>query len=97
MIIEHSDQTYGRYMHIKQNGALVNQGEGVIRGQLIALSGDTGVPYPAPVPHLHFDAMKRNADGTFNITIPFTFRNANPPAPTETGLDKGILYTAMPY
>lgn len=97
VIIEHNDGTFGRYMHIMQNGALVNKGDGINRGQTIALSGDTGIPSPTPVPHLHFDVMKRNPDGTFNKTIPITFHNANPPAPTDTGLDEGTRYTAMPY
>jgi murein DD-endopeptidase MepM/ murein hydrolase activator NlpD len=51
IVIQHSDGTRAGYWHLQYNGALVNQGDTVKQGQLIALSGKTG--YTA-LPHLHF-------------------------------------------
>jgi len=82
-------------MHIKNNCALVIRGDVVERGQPIAISGNSGVP--SGVATLHFDVMKPNEDGSFNITVPVTFINADSPAPTPTGLDVNVTYIALAY
>lgn len=51
VIIQHADSSRAGYWHIKKDGALVNAGDTVKKGQPIALSGKTG--YSA-IPHLHF-------------------------------------------
>jgi murein DD-endopeptidase MepM/ murein hydrolase activator NlpD len=51
VIIQHADSSRAGYWHIKKDGALVNVGDSVKKGQPIALSGKTG--YSA-IPHLHF-------------------------------------------
>jgi hypothetical protein len=51
VIIQHSDDTRAGYWHLQQNGVLVNLGDTVKQGQVIALSGRTGY---AALPHLHF-------------------------------------------
>lgn len=51
IIIQHDDNSRSGYWHIQKNGALVNLGDTVRKGQVIALSGNTG--YTA-FPHLHF-------------------------------------------
>ena len=51
LVIEHADETKAGYWHLQQNGVLVNLGDSVKQGQVIALSGKTG--YSA-FPHLHF-------------------------------------------
>ena len=51
VVIEHNDGTRAGYWHLQQNGVLVNIGDTVTQGQVIALSGKTG--YSA-MPHLHF-------------------------------------------
>ncbi len=51
VVIEHNDGTKAGYWHLQQNGVLVNLGDTVKQGQVIALSGKTG--YSA-FPHLHF-------------------------------------------
>jgi murein DD-endopeptidase MepM/ murein hydrolase activator NlpD len=51
IIIQHADNSRSGYWHIQKNGALVQVGDTVKRGQMIALSGKTG--YTA-FPHLHF-------------------------------------------
>jgi murein DD-endopeptidase MepM/ murein hydrolase activator NlpD len=51
VIIQHPDSSRAGYWHIQKDGALVNVGDTVKKGQPIALSGKTG--YSA-IPHLHF-------------------------------------------
>jgi murein DD-endopeptidase MepM/ murein hydrolase activator NlpD len=51
IIIQHADGSRAGYWHLQHNGALVNVGDTVKRGQVIALSGKTGYAF---VPHLHF-------------------------------------------
>ena len=65
VVILHDDGTLGHYVHLQQNGALVNPGTEVKTGDPIALSGNTGF---STRPHLHF--VVREADG---ISIPIFF------------------------
>lgn len=55
IVIQHEDGSRAGYWHLQHNGALVNIGDTVKQGQIIALSGNTG--YSA-VPHLHFIAWR---------------------------------------
>ena len=51
VVIQHADSTRAGYWHLQQNGVLVNMGDTVRQGQVIALSGNTGY---SSMPHLHF-------------------------------------------
>jgi murein DD-endopeptidase MepM/ murein hydrolase activator NlpD len=51
IVIQHPDGSRAGYWHLQKDGALVNLGDTVRKGQVIALSGKTG--YSA-LPHLHF-------------------------------------------
>jgi murein DD-endopeptidase MepM/ murein hydrolase activator NlpD len=51
IVIQHADGSRAGYWHLQHNGALVNVGDTVKKGQLIAISGKTGYAW---VPHLHF-------------------------------------------
>lgn len=51
VVIQHNDGTRAGYWHLQENGVLVNIGDTIEQGQVIALSGKTG--YSA-LPHLHF-------------------------------------------
>ena len=73
ILIMHSDGTMGNYVHLQQNGALVDRGEQVRLGQLIAYSGDTG---RSSGPHLHFDVRVPQANGKMQ-SIPIRFKGAN--------------------
>lgn len=51
LVIEHPDGSRAGYWHLQHNGILVNMGDSVKKGQLIAISGKTGYAFS---PHLHF-------------------------------------------
>ncbi len=59
IIIQHEDGSRAMYWHLQNNGALVNVGDSVIKGQLIGYSGNTG--YTA-FPHLHFQVQDVNGN-----------------------------------
>ncbi|NCI47399.1 M23 family metallopeptidase [Sediminibacterium soli] len=52
VLVYHSDGTIADYSHLQYNGARVMIGDSVVKGQLIAISGNTGYTRG---PHLHFD------------------------------------------
>ncbi len=51
VIIQHDDGSRAGYWHLQKDGALVNVGDTIKKGQVIALSGKTGF---SALPHLHF-------------------------------------------
>jgi murein DD-endopeptidase MepM/ murein hydrolase activator NlpD len=51
LVIQHPDGSRAGYWHLQKDGALVNVGDTVKKGQVIALSGKTGYAFQ---PHLHF-------------------------------------------
>ncbi len=85
VIIRHGDGTYGEYLHLKQNGALVKLGDTVQAGQAIARSGNTG---HSSRPHLHF-AVFRVIDGNTRETLPVKFKTKDGKVQT---LDQGKIY-----
>jgi murein DD-endopeptidase MepM/ murein hydrolase activator NlpD len=60
VVIRHDDGSQALYGHLKQNGALVEVGDTIRLGQLIAYSGSTG--YSA-FPHLHFSVWNAGPNG----------------------------------
>jgi len=69
VIIRHEDGTQALYGHLKHNGALVQVGDTVRQGQLIAYSGSTG--YSA-FPHLHFSVWGPSPNGR-RLLLPTRF------------------------
>ena len=51
IIIQHADSSRAGYWHLQKDGAMVNVGDKVKKGQVIAISGKTGF---SVLPHLHF-------------------------------------------
>lgn len=76
IIIQHPDGSRAGYWHLQHNGALVNAGDTVKKGQVIALSGKTGY---AMTPHLHF-LVWRSGGGQWQQV------------PTRFQTSKGIKY-----
>jgi murein DD-endopeptidase MepM/ murein hydrolase activator NlpD len=70
IVILHNDGTTGEYYHLKQDGALVDVGDSVARGQKIGLSGNTG---HTTMPHLHF-AVYRATEWGNTQSIPVRFQ-----------------------
>lgn len=68
IIIEHEDGSRAGYWHLQKDGALVELGDTVVQGQIIALSGKTG--YSA-LPHLHFMVWKSGEGGWQQIPTRF--------------------------
>lgn len=60
VIIQHSDSSRSGYWHLQYNSVLVNVGDTVKAGQVIARSGKTGYTY---FPHLHFIVWKSDGRG----------------------------------
>lgn len=60
IVIQHDDNSRSGYWHLQHNGALVNVGDTVQQGQVIAISGKTGYTY---FPHLHFIAWRSDQKG----------------------------------
>lgn len=76
VVIRHRDGSQAFYGHLQHNGAMVNIGDTVRTGQVIALSGSTG--YSA-LPHLHFVVWGPTPQGRRQL-------------PTRFSTSKGILY-----
>jgi murein DD-endopeptidase MepM/ murein hydrolase activator NlpD len=51
IIIMHDDGTFAEYVHLREDGAVVEKGQPVAAGQHIGYSGNTGY---SNTPHLHF-------------------------------------------
>lgn len=73
IVVLHADGTTGEYYHLRRNGAAVETGEQVRRGQLIGYSGNTG---HTAMPHLHF-AVYRATTWGHTQSIPVRFRSAD--------------------
>lgn len=86
VLVRHDDGTAGAYFHLTQDGALVELGDRVARGEPIALSGQTG-GNGSIRPHLHFGVL-----GPGGFTIPVTFRNS---IEHPDGLEQGSTYPAF--
>jgi murein DD-endopeptidase MepM/ murein hydrolase activator NlpD len=76
IVIQHADGSRAGYWHLRHNGALVNPGDTVKKGQPIAISGKTGYAF---TPHLHFLLWKTNGGQWQQL-------------PSRFQTSKGILY-----
>ena len=76
IVIQHPDGSRAGYWHLQYNGALVNVGDTVKKGQVIALSGKTGYAFN---PHLHFLVWRSSNGGWQQV-------------PTRFQTSKGVKY-----
>ena len=72
IVIQHPDGSRAGYWHLQHNGALVDVGDTVKKGQLIALSGKTGY---AAMPHLHFLVWRSGTGGWSQVATRFQTRS----------------------
>jgi murein DD-endopeptidase MepM/ murein hydrolase activator NlpD len=68
--VMHQDRTLASYLHLRYQGAVVEEGETVVRGQLIGYSGHTGWSL---APHLHFqvDGWDPDTGAWASLPVPF--------------------------
>ncbi|AFG38839.1 M23 family metallopeptidase [Spirochaeta africana] len=71
ILIQHDDGSFGNYVHLQYDGALVTVGDRVQAGDLIGLSGNTG---RSSGPHLHFDVRIPTRSGRMQ-SLPTLFKN----------------------
>lgn len=87
------------YGHLTRQGALVDVGAAVTRGQPIALSGNSGL---STQPHLHFEVVKCTVPAPslgacpsgVAVSVPMLFRNT---IPSPCGLQVGQTPRADPF
>lgn len=87
--IQHSDGTIAEYVHCKKDGVLVEVGDTVKAGDIIALSGNVGF---STDPHLHFNVY-RIIDGKTMETIPTNFYYRD----SEGNVVSGMLESGREY
>ncbi len=90
ILVQHDDGSYGNYVHLDHNGAVVEPGDRVEAGQHIGYSGNTG---RSSGPHLHFDVRVPQKDGTMQ-SIPTRFRDHT--GETITIEENRFYYAAHP-
>jgi len=91
VIIEHNDGTFAQYMHLTLNGATVEIGDIIEKGDTIGKSGATGL---AGYPHLHFVVTRAGSWQYPYESIPHNFSNTDP---NPRGLKKNTRYRANSY
>jgi murein DD-endopeptidase MepM/ murein hydrolase activator NlpD len=90
VFIQHTDGTVAFYAHLQRNGVVVDVGDAVESGQLIASSGNSGL---TGSPHLHFGVYQSSALQEGH-DVPVNFRNTSYPLDAWGGLRKGGVYLA---
>lgn len=90
VILRDEDGFYLQYQHLAHNGALVEQGDFVDKGDPIGYSGASG---NAQYPHLHFVATGMAWQYPYQ-SLPITFSNTSE---NPKSLIQGETYEALPY
>jgi len=91
VFILHQDGTVAFYAHLQENGVLVEKGEQVEAGQILATSGNSG--NTGNFPHLHF-GVYQSWPATEGFDLAVNFRNAIGPLDERGGLVVDKMYKA---
>jgi murein DD-endopeptidase MepM/ murein hydrolase activator NlpD len=95
VFIRHEDGTAAFYAHLLQNGVLVEMGDAVEAGQVIARVGHSGMPANyRSVLHFGVYASWPVGDGK---DVAVNFRNTDGPFDLRNGLAAGREYKALPW
>lgn len=93
--LRHEDETISLYLHMEQNGVLVEMGDYVSKGGLLGWSGSSGDTNG--MPHLHFQVCLRSGMcswKTGEYTVPVNFSNADGVMDARGGLAVEEAYTS---
>ena len=93
VILKHSDDTLGLYIHMRQNGILPEVGDFIPKGGLLGWVGSSGTGFS----HLHFQICLRPgrcSSGVDEVTLPVNFSNAAGEHDGRGGLREGETYLA---
>jgi murein DD-endopeptidase MepM/ murein hydrolase activator NlpD len=75
VVVLHADGTTGEYFHLQAGSVVVQSGQFVARGTLLARSGNTGY---STTPHLHFGVYRAAKDGrSQSVAVRFRTRDAS--------------------
>lgn len=69
IIIRHADHLYSKLSHLKKGSIRVNNGDQILKGEIVAHCGNTG---RSPVPHLHFQIQSTPYIGSKTIEYPIS-------------------------
>jgi murein DD-endopeptidase MepM/ murein hydrolase activator NlpD len=73
LVLEHENGEYTAYEHMRYKGIVVDRGQRVKRGQIVAYSGNTGITM---APHLHFEVFNNpNRKKTEGTTLQITLKS----------------------
>ena len=93
--LRHEDETISLYLHMEQDGVVVEMGDWVPRGGLLGYSGSSGDTQG--IAHLHFQVCLRSGMcswKTGEYTVPVSFSNAEGVLDSRGGLAVGEEYTS---
>ncbi len=89
--ILHADGTIGNYVHLSKDGSFVQEGDLVTKGQVIALSGNTGF---SSGPHLHFEVVQPDVEGLKKKWVAFRWEQPSYPVVQVSPADQPVTMGA---
>jgi murein DD-endopeptidase MepM/ murein hydrolase activator NlpD len=95
--ITHADGQTSLYAHLQSGSPVVQPGDDVVAGELIARAGSSGTWVACPsCAVLHFEVFPTPEYDPLN-DVAVSFRNADGPLDGRGGLVEGAAYAALPH